>query len=201
VGADGRIRFLHNVMGLWLLSETVRQYEREGDTVNLDDLLARAARAPRPTEVFDTDDPRFLPPGDMPSRINDWYTERGLPAPEDRPAMVRAILESLAEAFAASVNAAAELSGHPVTVVHIVGGGSQNQLLCQLTADRLGAPLLAGPVESTALGNVLLTARAQNLIRGDLEDLRALVAANYSVRRHLPKTPRNAAQMRSVEVG
>jgi rhamnulokinase len=101
VGADGRIRFLHNVMGLWLLSETVRQYGREGHTVDLDDLLAQAAHAAIPADVFDTNDPRFLPPGDMSTRINEWYTERGLPTPQDRPAMVRAIVESLAEAFAA----------------------------------------------------------------------------------------------------
>jgi rhamnulokinase len=136
----------------------------------------------------------------MPARINDWYTERGLPTPQDRPAMVRAIMESLAQAFADTVTTAAELSGRPVTAVHIVGGGSQNQLLCQLTADRIGAPLLAGPVEATALGNVLLTARAQSLISGGLDDLRALVAGNYSPRRYLPEKQGSAAQAQPVEV-
>lgn len=200
VGADNRIRFLHNVMGMWLLSETVRQYERDGHTVELADLLGQAAQAPSPAEVFDTDDPRFLAPGDMPARITDWYSERALPIPEDRPAMVRAILESLAAAFAESVATAAELSGRAVTVVHIVGGGSQNQVLCQLTADRLGVPLLAGPAEATALGNVLLTARAQGLVSGGLDELRALVAGNYSPRRYLPRAQRNATRMQPVEV-
>ncbi len=186
VAADGRIRFLHNVMGLWLLTETIRHYQRDGDDVDLTTLLRQAADAPTPAAVFDTDDARFLPPGDIPARISAWYTERGLPVPADRPSMVRAIVESLAAAFAAAVRTAADLSGTAVTEVHIVGGGSQNELLCQLTADRLGMPLLAGPVEATALGNVLLTARAQDAVRGDLEALRAIVADHYPPRRYSP---------------
>jgi rhamnulokinase len=187
VGTDGRVRFLHNVMGMWLLSETVRQFERGGQSVELAALLAQAADMPAPAAVFDTDDPRFLPPGDMPARIAQWYTERGLPAPQNDAAMVRAILESIAAAFAAAVRSAAELTGVDVTEVHIVGGGSQNELLCQLTADRLGMPLLAGPVEATALGNVLLTARARGLVSGDLESLRALVAKRFPVRQYKPQ--------------
>ncbi|AQA04315.1 rhamnulokinase [Mycobacterium sp. MS1601] len=187
VGVDGRIRFLHNVMGMWLLSETVRQFERDGITVELADLLAQAAEMPAPAEVFDTDDPRFLPPGDMPARIEQWYTERGLASPATAAALVRAIVESLAAAFAAAVRTAVDLTGVNVTEVHIVGGGSQNELLCQLTADRLGMPLLAGPVEATALGNVLLSARARGLVSGDLETLRALVGARFPVRRFEPQ--------------
>jgi rhamnulokinase len=192
VGADNRIRFLHNVMGLWLLSETLRQYERDGHDVELTELLARAAQAPAPPAVFDTDDPRFLPPGDLPSRISAWYTERGLTPPADPVQMVRAILESLAAAFASAVCTAAELSGVDVQAVHMVGGGSQNELLCQLTADRIGMPLLAGPVEATALGNVLLTARARGIISGDLAMLRERAAQWFPPRRYLPRTSRTA---------
>lgn len=195
VGADHRIRFLHNVMGLWLLSETLRQYERDGHDVALTELLARAAHAPAPPEVFDTDDPRFLPPGDMPSRIGSWYTERGHAPPADPAQMVRAILESLAAAFASAVCTAAELSGVDVRAVHMVGGGSQNELLCQLTADRLGMPLLAGPMEATALGNVLLTARAQNVIGGDLATLRERVAQWFPIRRYLPRIGRTGVMV------
>lgn len=187
VGTDGRIRFLHNVMGMWLLSETMRQFDRDGQSLELGALLAEAAEMPGPAEVFDTDDPRFLPPGDIPGRIAQWYAERDLPAPDGPAAMVRAIVESLAAAFAAAVRTAAELTGVDVREVHIVGGGSQNELLCQLTADRLGMPLLAGPVEATALGNVLLTARARGLVTGDLESLRALVAARFPVKRFEPQ--------------
>ncbi|MHA3022288.1 rhamnulokinase [Mycobacterium sp. BMJ-28] len=189
-GADGRNRFLHNVMGLWLLSETLRQYERDGHGADLVELLARAAQAPAPRQVFDTEDPGFLPPGDMPARIAGWYRERGLPVPDGPAQTVRAILESLAAAFASAVRTAAHLSGTRVHTVHIVGGGSQNDLLCQLTADRLGLPLLAGPVEATALGNILLTARAQGLIGGGLDELRQRVAHWFPPRRYVPRTDR-----------
>jgi len=190
IGADGRVRFLHNVMGTWLLSETVRQYERAGHDATLTELLEQAASAPAPSAVFDTNDPRFLPPGDIPGRIQAWYAERGLAAPTTPEQMVRTIVESLAAAFASGVAAAAELSGVDVASVHMVGGGSQNRLLCQLTADRLGLPVLAGPVEATALGNILLTARARGLIEGDLEALRAMVARHVAPTRYLPTTRR-----------
>ena len=190
VGADGRIRYLHNVMGLWLLSETVRQYQREGYRADLSELLAQAAEVRPVFDVFDTADPRFLAPGDMPGRIRAWYDEHGLQVPITRPEVVRAIVESLAAAFADGVRRAAELSGTPVRTVHIVGGGSQNRLLCQLTADRCGLPVLAGPVEATALGNVLISARAHRLIGGDLEALRHIVATRFPPQRYDPRTYR-----------
>ncbi len=114
VGADGRIRYLHNVMGLWLLSETVRQYQRDGYRADLSELLTQAGEVRSTFDVFDTADPRFLAPGDMPGRIRDWYDERGLQVPMTRPEVVRAIVESLAAAFADGVRQAAELSGTPV---------------------------------------------------------------------------------------
>ena len=185
-GVDGRVRYLHNVMGLWLLSESIREWQRRGLPVTLESLLAEAAALPRPTELFDADDPRFMAPGDLPSRIADWFAERGLRAPASPAGMVRVIVESLAEAFAVSVRAASELSGVPVETVHIVGGGARNALLCQATADRVGVPVLAGPVEATALGNALVQARAGGLVSGDLETLRALVARNYAPVRYGP---------------
>lgn len=188
VGVDGRIRFLHNVMGLWLLSETLRQYEREGYRADLSELLAQAAEVPASFDVFDTDDPAFLPPGDMPGRIRDWYADRGLQVPVTRAETVRVIVESLAAAFADGVRQAAALSGVPVQRVHVVGGGSQNRLLCQLTADRLGLPVLAGPVEATALGNVLLAGRAHGLVDGDLQAMRALVATRFPPQQYHPRT-------------
>ncbi|RZT19092.1 rhamnulokinase [Mycobacterium sp. BK558] len=191
VGADGRIRYLHNVMGLWLLSETLRQFERDGHRADLSELLAQAADVPGGFDVFDTADPRFAPPGDMPARIRDWYDERGLVVPMTKPELIRVIIESLAAAFAEGVHRAAELSGVPVRTAHIVGGGSQNRLLCQLTADRLGMPVLAGPVEATALGNVLITARAHGLITGDLESLRHRVGASFPAQRYLPRASRD----------
>ncbi|ANY22820.1 rhamnulokinase [Gordonia terrae] len=201
VGADGRIRYLHNVMGLWLLSETVRQYQREGYRADLGELLAQAAEVTPTVDVFDTDDARFLPPGDMPARIRGWYDERGMRPPMTRAEMVRAIVESLASAFADGVEKAAALSGIPVETVHLVGGGSQNRLLCQLTADRVGLPVQAGPVEATALGNVLLTARAHELIDGDLEAMRTIVADRFPPQHYAPRRSRGTRARAAVGAG
>ena len=179
-GVDGRVRYLHNVMGLWLLSESVRQFNDEGKRdLDLPELLAAASALTTPVSVFDANDASFLPPGDMPARIAAWCTTHGLAAPQTPVEFVRSIVESLAVAFADAVRTASELSGKTVSVIHIVGGGSQNELLCQLTADRSGLPVLAGPVEATAIGNVLVQARALGFASGSLESLRALVAGAF----------------------
>ncbi|TPG33702.1 rhamnulokinase [Mycolicibacterium hodleri] len=187
VGADGRIRFLRNVMGLWLLSETVRHWERDGSRIDLPHLLEQAAACPAPSEVFDSDDPRFVEPGDMPARIAGWYGERGLPPPTTQAGMTRAIVESLAAGFARGVEQSAALSGVPVETVHLVGGGARNRLLCQLVADRVDRPVVAGPVEATAIGNVLVQARAHGLLHGDLEDLRGSMATTLPTTRFEPQ--------------
>jgi len=189
-GVDGRVRYLHNVMGLWLLSECVRDWERSGETISLPTLLAQAAAVTGPVPVFDVDDEVFLAPGDMASRIDSWFIARGAAAPGSRPELVRSILQSLAQAYGRAIRDAGELSGAAVSVVHLVGGGSQNALLCQLTADATGLPVLAGPVEATAIGNVLVQARAQGLVSGDLESLRALVVAAFPVVRYEPRGAR-----------
>ncbi|MDQ1608676.1 MAG: rhamnulokinase, partial [Microbacteriaceae bacterium] len=108
-----------------------------------------------------------------------WYNDHGLPAPDSPEATVRAIVESLAVAFADAVQTAVALTGHAVDVIHIVGGGSLNRLLCQLTADRSGIRVLAGPLEATAMGNILVQARAHQFVTGDLETMRALVARAF----------------------
>ena len=186
-GVDGRVRYLRNVMGLWMLSETIRGWEEAGETIVLADLLAQAAAYTGPIALFDPDDPRFLPPGDMPARIAEWLGERGLAVPASRAALVRSMLESLAEAYAATIRQAVGLTGKSVKVVHLLGGGSQNALLCQLTANRSGLPVMAGPAEATAIGNVLVQARAQGIIEGSLESLRAIVAAAFVPTRYLPR--------------
>jgi len=185
-GVDGRVRFLHNVMGLWLLSESVRWWERDGESIALPELLAAAASVTSPVTVFDANDPRFMAPGDLPSRIAEWCAEHGVAAPTSRAEFARSIIESLADAFAGAVRTASILSGVDVETIHVVGGGALNELLCQRTADRSGIPVLAGPVEATAIGNVLVQARAQGFASGDLESLRALVATAFAPRRFAP---------------
>jgi rhamnulokinase len=186
-GVDGRVRFLTNVMGLWLLSESLRTWERAGSAEPLDRVLAAAASLPATARVFDVQDPVFLAPGDMPARIDRWYDDAGLAPPASRPALVRAIVDSLAQAFADAVDRAEDLSGHTIRVVHVVGGGALNHLLCQATADRSGRRVIAGPVEATAIGNVLVQARTAGALSGDLESLRHLVAGTADLVRFTPQ--------------
>lgn len=185
-GVDGRIRYLKNIMGLWLQSECLRAWEHDGARIDLQALLAEAAALPTGSR-FDANDARLLPPGDMPARIAECCVEAGQPVPRTPAEFVRAISESLADAFSAAVHTAARLTGKAVRVIHIVGGGSQNSLLCQLIADRSGLPVVAGPVEATALGNVLVQGRATSLLSGSLEALRRVVAESVAVRRFSPQ--------------
>ncbi|RLK52397.1 rhamnulokinase [Microbacterium telephonicum] len=186
-GVDGRVRLLHNVMGLWVLSEAVRGWERGGHAVDLPTLLDSAAEVPASAvPVFDVNDPRFLPPGDMPARIDAWCAEHDLAPPRTRAEYTRSIVESLAQAFADAVREAARIGRVDVRTIHIVGGGALNELLCQRTADRAGMPVLAGPVEATALGNVLVQGRAAGFVSGSLEALRDLVARTHPPRRYEP---------------
>ncbi len=182
-GIDGTVRYLRNVSGLWLLQECMRCW----GAPPLGPLLARAAaQAPR-RFVIDPDDPVFLPVGDdMPARITTWLSSRGLGVPSGRAQIVRCVLDSLALAYRRAVLAVQELSGRHADVVHIVGGGSRNELLCQLTADATGLPVLAGPAEATALGNVLVQARALGAAPGSLTGMRALLRSCVELRRYVP---------------
>lgn len=122
----------------------------------------------------------------MATRIGEWLDERGLPSPASDEAIVRLIVESLAEHFAAAVRTAAQLSGVAVEQIHVVGGGCQNRLLCQLAADRSGLPVVAGPVEATALGNVLIQARAHGRV-GSLAEIRQVIARSFDPIRYDPR--------------
>ena len=171
-GIGGTVRYLRNVMGLWLLEESLRVWNLDRSA-----LLRTAAALPR-RAVIDPNAPEFLPPGDMPSRIVEACRRTGQPVPATPPEIVRCILDSLAAAYRDTLLDAQRLSGKEIDVVHIVGGGSQNELLCQLTADACRLPVLAGPVEATALGNLLVQANVPNP--------RQLVAATQEVRRYDP---------------
>ncbi|MCS7479527.1 rhamnulokinase family protein [Umezawaea endophytica] len=179
-GVDGTIRYLRNVMGLWLLQEC----HREWGTTDQAALLEEAAALPA-AAVVDATDSRFLAPGDMPGRIAAACAETGQVVPRSRAAVVRCVLDSLALAHRDAVADAARLSGRRVDVVHVVGGGALNTVLCQLTADACGLPVEAGPVEASALGNVLVQARAAGCVDGDL---RKIVRATQSVVRYEPRT-------------
>lgn len=186
-GVDGRIRFLHNVMGLWVLQECLRSWERDGQPRRLDDLLAEAAQVAPGGPVVDVDDPSLLPPGEMPDRVRDLCRATGRRLPASTAELVRCVLDSLAEAFARTVHRAAELAGREIDVVHLVGGGARNELLCRLTADACGMPVVAGPAEATAVGNLLVQARAAGAVAGSLDSLREVVRASHDLRRYEPR--------------
>jgi rhamnulokinase len=180
VGVGGTVRYLRNVMGLWLLQESLRTWR---DEASLSVLLAAAAEAPPFAALVDPGDQAFLPPGDMPARIAAHCERTGQQPPRGRAETVRCILESLALGHRAAIRDAARLSGRPVEIVHVVGGGAHNALLCQLTADACGLPVVAGPVEATAIGNALVQARAH----GFTGDLRELVRRTQELTMYRPR--------------
>src|SRR5690348_7817515 len=181
-GVDGTVRYLRNLTGLWLLQQSLRSWPG----ASLDDLLAEAARIPRLRFVIDPDDPVFVPPGDMPGRIATWLAVRGEAVPGGPAETVRCILDSMALGHRRAIAEAQSLSGRHADVVHIVGGGARNALLCQLTADATGLPVIAGPAEATALGNVLVQARALGAAPGDLSGMRALIRSTQPLRSFTP---------------
>ena len=189
-GVDHRVRFLRNVGGLWLLQESQRQWAIDGQEHELSGLLAKAADLPVDGPVIDVDDSAFIAPDDMPTRIQAACRDSGQQVPGTPAEIVRCILDSLAVGYAGTVAEGERLAGRTVSVIHIVGGGCQNALLCQLTADLSGRRVLAGPVEATALGNVMVQARAAGVIEGDLEALRAAVRSGLNLREYRPSTER-----------
>ena len=191
-GVGGTIRYLRNVMGLWLLQESMRTWQQRGLTDTLHALVDRAGEPAPGGPVFDVDDAVFLPPGDMPTRIQDACRRGDQPVPTEPVAIVRCILDSLAAAYARAVDDLRRLTGREIRVLHLVGGGARNALLCQLTAGACGIPILAGPVEATAVGNLLVQASTAGALRGDLETLRALIRKTHEPLRYEPRPKRRA---------
>ena len=173
--------------GLWVLSECLRTWAEDGP-VDLAALLAEAAALPALVSVVDVDDPVLLPPGDMPARLLDLARAAGEPEPSSRAEVVRMVLDCLALAYRRTLRSASVVSGVLPEVLHVVGGGSQNELLDQLTADACGLPVVAGPAEAAALGNVLVQVRALGVPLPDLAAMRALLRRTQRLVRHEPST-------------
>jgi rhamnulokinase len=186
IGFGGTVRFLKNVMGLWLVQECRRAWERAGRSYGYDELMRIAGEAPAFGSVVDPDDSSFILPPSMPQALADYCRRTGQPAPEGEAAVVRCALESLALRYRWVLERLEELTGQKLGVIHVVGGGSQNELLCQLTADCCGRPVLAGPVEATAIGNVLVQAVGLGLL-GSLAEAREVVRRSFDVKRYEPR--------------
>lgn len=186
-GIDGTVRYLRNVMGLWLLQECMRDWV-DDDVVGL---LREAASVEGLRSVIDASDTKFLAPSLMPRRIAQACSATGQPEPATRGQITRCIINSLALAHRRAIEQAQELSGRHVDIIHMVGGAARNRLLCQLTADAPGLPVVAGPVEAAALGNVLVQARALGLV-GDVPQMRQQVADSQPLHRYEPSGDRAA---------
>lgn len=156
-GVGGKIRFLKNIMGLWLLQESRRQWRREGrgeDEIGFDALSTAASAAPSCRSLIDPDDPVFSTPGDMPGRIAEYCLATGQYVPATPGETVRVIFDSLALCYRRTINGVASLCNITPTAINIVGGGSKDTLLNRITADICGLPVVAGPFEATAVGNI-----------------------------------------------
>ncbi|MGW2328043.1 rhamnulokinase [Streptomyces sp. NPDC001700] len=186
LGVDGTVRYLRNIMGLWMLQESLRTWQNTNQEHHLPTLLKAATHATPLRSVVDAGDPAFIAPGDMPDRIAAACHRTGQPAPRTPAETTRCILDSLALAHRRAIEDAMRLSGRTVDTVHIVGGGAHNTLLCQLTADACGLPVVAGPAEAAALGNVLIQARTAGTISGGLPELRALLHSTQPLRQYEP---------------
>jgi rhamnulokinase len=173
-GFGGTTRFLKNVMGLWLLQECRRTWAREGREYSYEELTRLAQAVPAAGPLLDPDHPTFLPPGDMPGRIRRYCQATNQGTPEETGEVVRCVLESLALKYRWVLERAEEITGRRAGVIHVVGGGVKNALLCQLTADATRRPVRAGPVEATALGNLMVQAYGRGYL-GSLEEIRAAV--------------------------
>ncbi|MBW3068495.1 rhamnulokinase [Actinomyces sp. 594] len=186
LGVDGTVRYLKNVMGLWVFNEAVRTWREQGLELSYRELDAAAAAADPLRTIVDINDLVFFDPGDMAARIDDYAIRTGQPRPRSVGEYVRCIDDSLALAYRRAVREASELSGKHVGVLHMVGGGISNRLLCQLAADATGLKVVAGPAEGTALGNIVVAARGAGLIEGDLTALRKLVRASCDITEYAP---------------
>lgn len=192
VGTDATIRYLRNLTGLWLLSECLRTWVETGRPQDRDDLVGRAAALPSGRWRIDAESADFVAPGNMPTRIRAAAARRG-PAPNEPAEVVRCIVDSLAAAHADSVALAAGLAHRRIDVVHLVGGGAAMALLCQATADACGLPVEAGPVEATAIGNLLVQARAAGVLPAGIEGHaagRALVRSTQALTTYAPAVGR-----------
>jgi rhamnulokinase len=194
-GLDGTVRFLRNMTGLWILQECERAWREVGIVVGYDELMEEAAAAPSPADCLDVDDPRFSLRGDMQETIGSYCRELGSRAPATRGELVRLVIESLAEGHRRIIRELERVIEERIEIIHLVGGGSRNAMLCQLTADRCGCRVVAGPAEATALGNLLVQARAMGDLPPD-RPIRDVVRNSLSLQSYEPSTSDSPPRVR-----
>lgn len=186
-GVCGTFRFLKNIMGLWLVQECRRTWESQGESYSYSEMVTMAEEAKPLVSIVEPNYEPFLSPGDMPERIRQFCADTGQPIPETKGAIIRCALESLALKYRWGVEKLEEILGKRLNKIHIVGGGCQNRLLSQLTADATQRVVIAGPVEATAIGNIIMQALAKGNI-GSLDEARELVRRSFEVNVYEPKS-------------
>jgi rhamnulokinase len=185
-GVENTIRLLKNIMGLWLVQECKRQWQREGQDLSYGELTKLAAAARPFFGYIDCDTSDFLAPGDMPARINACLSKTGQKSTQDKGQMVRLVLESLALRYRTVLGAIEDVTGSTIDVLHIVGGGIQNELLCQFTANAIGRKVITGPVEATASGNILMQAKAVGQLKS-IDEARQVIRNSFELKEYQPQ--------------
>ncbi len=187
-GVGGTSRVLKNIAGLWLIQECRRIWSAEGHDHDWGELVDMANAAQPLQSVFDPDDTCFVAPDNMPQAIRTWCQQSGQTVPESEGEVIRCAYESLALRYRSVLGWLEELIGNRIETVHIVGGGTQNQLLCQMTADACNRQVVTGPVEATAIGNVM----AQAVASGEIESVqqaREVIRNSFDVQTFEPRDP------------
>ena len=185
IGVCGTVRLLKNIMGLWLIQECRRIWESTGIDLSYDQLTQMAEEAPPFSVLIDVDYPSFLLPGNMPARIYEYCKNTNQRIPDDRGILIRTILESLALRYRMVLDSLEKASGRSIDTLHIVGGGAQNRLLNQFTANAINRPVVAGPIEATAIGNVMIQMLAKGEI-GSLQQGRELIQRSFELETYYP---------------
>ena len=188
-GVESTFRFLKNIMGLWIVQECRRTWAQAGDEMSYAQMAQLAESAQVFTALIDPDDDTFLPPGDMPSRIVDYCKRTEQSPPSSAGEILRCALESLALKYRGVLEKLEAVRGRSIDVIHIVGGGAQNQTLCQFTADATGTLVIAGPIEATAVGNIAVQAIARGVI-GSISEARKVVRQSFNL---ITYEPQNSA--------
>lgn len=185
IGADGSVQYLKNIIGLWILQESRRQWKREGLTISFGELESLAAASEETESYFDPDDPILVPPGDLPGRLTAYFTETQQNTPNSPGSWTRCIYENLALKYRHTFADLKRITGKTFPVLHILGGGAQSAMLCQYTANALGIPVTAGPVEATALGNMMIQLVTAGVLK-DFSEGRKLICQTENIKTYYP---------------
>lgn len=186
LGAQNRVRFLKNISGLWLIQQLMVDFKQQDPSLELATVLEQASHIVSDARIS-VEDEEFAKPGGMTLKIQASCTLAGLDAPTSPAELVRCILDSLADCYAVALTALEKVSGVSIKQLHVVGGGSQNDLLSQLTSDRTGLPVMAGPAEATAIGNLMCQASAYGVVGESLEEQRVIIERSYKSKSFLPR--------------